>query len=99
MILEKTPFDGNQLMEQSRDIRGEVMFLEKLKNLEDKITTVINNVKTLKEEKAFMVSRIRELEGLLDEKNQELEQLKSEKNMVKNQIEGLLKELETLESE
>ncbi|MEW6215064.1 MAG: hypothetical protein AB1478_07690 [Nitrospirota bacterium] len=97
--MKKTLFDDNQLMEQSKDIRREVMLLEKLKNLEDKIATVIKSVKTLKEEKAFMVSRIRELEGLLDEKNQELEQLKSEKDTVKNQIEGLLKELETLELE
>jgi len=73
--------------------------VEKLKILEDKIATTIERVKTLKEEKSLMERRIKELEGLLNEKNQELEQLRSEKSTVKSQIEGLLNELETLESD
>lgn len=99
MVLKKTLFDDNQFLDQSKDIKKEVMPLEKLKNLEDKITTAIERVKTLKEEKAFTEKKIKELEGLLNEKNQEIEQLKSEKNIIKSQIETLLNELETLELE
>lgn len=73
--------------------------MEKLKDLEGKIVAVIEKVRILKEERIFMERRIRELEVLINEKNQEIEQLKSEKNIVKNQIEGLLRELEELELE
>jgi len=73
--------------------------LERLKNLEDKITTAIERVKTLKEEKLVMQRKIKELEGLLNDKNEEIEQLRYEKNTIRNQIEGLLDELETLVSE
>ena len=73
--------------------------MERLKNLEDKITTAIERVKTLKEEKLVMQRKIKELEGLLNDKNEEIEQLRYEKNTIRNQIEGLLDELETLVSE
>jgi chromosome segregation ATPase len=94
----RTLFDDSQFMDQSTTIRKEIIPVEKLKILEDKIATTIERVKTLKEEKAFMERRIKELEDLLNEKNQELEQMRSEKNIVKNQIDGLLNELEALES-
>jgi len=73
--------------------------LERLKNLEDKITTAIERVKTLKEERLVLQRKIKELEGLVNEKNEEIEQLRYEKNTIRNQIEGLLDELETLVSE
>ena len=73
--------------------------MERLKNLEDKITTAIERVKTLKEEKLIMQRKIKELEGLLNEKNEEIEQIRYEKNTIRNQIESLLDELETLVSE
>lgn len=73
--------------------------MEKLKILEDKIASTIERVKTLKEEKAFMERRIKELEDLLNGKNQELENMRAEKSTVKSQIEGLLNELESLETE
>jgi len=95
----KTLFDDSQFMDQSTSLRKEVTPVEKLKILEDKIATTIERVKTLKDEKAFMERRIKELEELLNERNQELEQLRSEKGIVKSQIEGLLNELESLESE
>jgi len=95
MVLKKTLFDDNQLT----DIRKEVMPLERLKNLEDKITIAIERVKTLKEEKLILHRKIKELEVLLGEKIQEIEQLKSEKHIIKNQIESLLDEIEMLESE
>ncbi|MDH5201731.1 MAG: hypothetical protein OEZ31_11215 [Nitrospirota bacterium] len=73
--------------------------MDKLKNLEEKIATAIERVKTLKEDKVLLERRIKELEVLLNEKNLEVEQIKSEKNTIKNQIEGLLNELDTLEVE
>lgn len=79
--------------------KKEVMPVDKLKELEEKISTAIERVRTLKEEKAIAEKRIRELEQLLDEKNQEIEQLKMEKNLVKNQIESLLDELEAISIE
>ena len=97
MVLYKTLFDDDQLMDQPNNPKKEAMPLEKLKTLEDKITSAIDRVKTLKEEKAVTDRRIKELEQLLDEKNQEVEQLKEEKNSIKGQLESLLNELETLE--
>jgi chromosome segregation ATPase len=95
----RTLFDDSQFMDRSTSLRKEVAPVEKLKILEDKIATTIERVKTLKEEKALMERRIKELEELLNEKSQELENMKSEKSTVKSQIEGLLNELESLESE
>ena len=99
MFLKKTLFDDNQGKHQSMDIRKEAGPLERLKNLEQRISTVIERVKTLKEEKAIKEKRIRELERLLDEKNQEIELLRSEKNSIRDQVESLLNELETIDFE
>jgi predicted nucleic acid-binding Zn-ribbon protein len=98
-MLKKTLFDDNQRRDQSTGLRKEVTSLERLKSLEDKITTAIDRVKTLKEEQFIMHRRIKELEGILNEKNEEIEQLRYEKDIIRNQIEGLLDELETLVSE
>jgi chromosome segregation ATPase len=99
MVFRKTLFDDDQLPDQPKELTKEVKPLEKLKNLEDKISTAIERVKTLKEEKSLSERKIRELEMLVDEKNQELEQLRSEKNSMKGQLEALLSEIETLELE
>lgn len=98
-MLKKTLFDDNQRRDQSAGLRKEVTSLERLKSLEDKITTAIERVKTLKEEQFIMQRKIKELEGILNEKNEEIEQLRYEKDIIRNQIEGLLDELETLVSE
>jgi predicted nucleic acid-binding Zn-ribbon protein len=98
-MLKKTLFDDNQRRDQSTGLRKEVTSLERLKSLEDKITTAIERVKTLKEEQFVMQRKIKELEGILNEKNEEIEQLRYEKDIIRNQIEGLLDELETLVSE
>ena len=73
--------------------------MDKLKSLEDKIANAIERVKTLKEEKAVTDRKIKELEEMLNEKNQELEQLRAEKGLVKNQLETLLGEIESIELE
>jgi chromosome segregation ATPase len=98
MLFKNTLFDDDQLMDQPENNKKEVMPLEKLRSLEDKISSAIERVKTLKEEKAINDRRIRELEQMLDEKNQEVEILKSDKNAIKGQLEALLEEIETLES-
>lgn len=97
MVFYKTLFDDDQLMDQPNNLKKEAMPLEKLKTLEDKITSAIERVKTLKEEKAVTDRRIKELEQLLDQKNEEVEQLRGEKNSIKSQLESLLNEIETLE--
>lgn len=99
MDLKKTLFDDNQQMDQSKEIRKEATSLEKLKNLEDKITTAVERVKALKEENVILKRRIKELEELLNAKDLEIGQLTFEKNSVRDQIESLLSELEMIESE
>jgi uncharacterized coiled-coil DUF342 family protein len=99
MVFKKTLFDDDQLMDQPEELKKEAKPLDKLKSFEDKISTAIERVKTLKEEKTLSEKRIKELESLLDEKNQELEQLRSEKGAIKSQLEALLTEIEALESE
>jgi hypothetical protein len=92
-------FDDDQRMEEPNEATKEVKPLEKLKNFEDKIAVAIERVKTLKEEKGLTDKRIKDLERLLDDKNQEVEMLRAEKNLIKGQLEALLSEIETLESE
>ena len=75
----------------------ETIPLERLKNLEEKIAAVVERVKALKEEKNSLERKIRELEGLLNEKNQTIESLTAEKTSIKIQVEELLTELETIE--
>ena len=77
--------------------KKEVTPLDRLKNLEDKITGAIEKVKTLKEEKTALELRIKELEARLSDKDHDIEKLQAEKNAIKSQVEGLLNELDTLE--
>jgi chromosome segregation ATPase len=81
----------------SSKIYREVQPLDRLKNLEEKITAAVERVKALKEEKTDLEKKIKKLEALLDEKNQEVESLKSEKSSIGIQLEELLNELETIE--
>jgi len=83
--------------EISHDRKKEAIPLERLKNLEEKIATVVERVKALKEEKTVLERKVRELEGLLNEKNQVIESLTAEKTSIKTQVEDLLSELETIE--
>jgi chromosome segregation ATPase len=75
----------------------EAIPLERLKNLEEKITAVVDRVKALKDEKNSLERKIRELEVLLDEKDQVIKSLTAEKTSIKTQVEELLTELETIE--
>lgn len=89
----KTLFDGDAFS----NIIKEEQPLDRLKDLDEKISNAVSKVKALKEEKAVLERRIRELEAQLNKKDEEIEKLSSEKNGIKNQIEDLLNELETLE--
>lgn len=101
----KTLFDDNTHKEESEGkirkdsskIYREVQPLDRLKNLEEKITSAVERVKALKEEKNDLEKKIKRLEALLDEKTQELESLKSEKGSIAVQLEELLHELEATE--
>ncbi len=101
----KTLFDDHTGKEESEEnipgdssqIYREVRPLDRLKNLEEKITAAVERVKALKEEKMDLEKKIKRLEALLDEKSQEVESLKSEKNSIGSQIEELLNELEATE--
>jgi uncharacterized coiled-coil DUF342 family protein len=99
MVLQKALFDDDQYMDQPKETKKEDVPLEKLRNLDDKITTAIERVKTLKEEKSVTDRKIKEFERLLDEKNEEVEQLRTEKNTIKSQLEALLHEIESIETE
>lgn len=71
--------------------------MDRLKNLEEKITMAVEKVRALKDEKLQFDRKIKDLENLLFEKEEEIEALKSEKSSIKNQVEELLTEIEALE--
>ncbi len=104
MVWEKDLFgdmtrdDADRSEKGSPNITREVLPLDRLKNLEEKITGAVERVKALKEEKGLLERKVRDLEGLLDEKTQEIEALRSEKSSIGNQIAELLTELEAIEN-
>jgi septal ring factor EnvC (AmiA/AmiB activator) len=104
MKWEKTLFDAVSRDdaagsgEASPNMMREVPPLDRLKNLEEKITAAVERVKALKEEKTMLERKVRDLETLLNEKSQEIEALRSEKSSIGNQIAELLSELEAMEN-
>ncbi len=104
MVWEKDLFgdmtrdDADRSEKGSPNIMREVLPLDRLKNLEEKITGAVERVMALKEEKSLLERKVRDLEGLLNEKNQEIEALRSEKSSIGNQIAELLNELEAIEN-
>jgi predicted nuclease with TOPRIM domain len=82
------PASGNQ----------EEVPVDRLKDLETKISNAIEKVKSLKQENTALQSRVRELEDLVAEKDAELRDISSEKSLIKGQILDLLDELETIET-
>ncbi len=101
MVSERSLFDnpssGKKSARKASGNKKEVASLDRLKNLEEKITSAVAKVKALKEEKNSLEKRIKELETLVNEKTQEIDALHSEKNSIKEQVEDLLGELEALE--
>ena len=84
---QKTPGNGKEVKE-----------LETLKNLETQISGAIDKIRLLKDAKTTLEKRVSELESMLDMKNEELLRVTGEKNSIKDQIEGLLNELQNIES-
>ncbi|MCL4537426.1 MAG: hypothetical protein M1610_07540 [Nitrospirae bacterium] len=70
--------------------------MEILKTFEEKIAVAVEKVKTLKEEKNSLEKRVEDLEDAIRLKDQEIERLTLEKLSVKNQIEDLLNELDSV---
>ena len=68
-----------------------------MSNVEEKIAQVIEKVRILKNEKSALEKRNMVLQEALRAKDQEIESLTAEKQAVRDQIEGLLKEVESLE--
>lgn len=71
--------------------------MEIVKALEEKISYVVEKVKDLKAEKSMLQHKIVQLEDIIKSKDGELEQLNAEKVAVREQIEDLLKELDSME--
>lgn len=78
--------------------------MERLKNLDDKISSAISKVRQLKEEKisleaqvAVLQRKLAETEEKLAGKDEEIRLISSEKLSIKDQIEDLLNELESIE--
>jgi len=70
--------------------------VERLKDLENKITAAIEKVKNLKEEKGDLLEKLKGYENLIQEKNREIDRLSAEKDTIRSQVEELLSELESL---
>ena len=71
--------------------------MNKLQALEDKISSAIERVKSLKEENHMLTQRLREADVIISQKDEEISRLASERDSIKNQVEELLGELESLE--
>jgi uncharacterized protein YdcH (DUF465 family) len=68
-----------------------------MQTVEEKISQVIEKVRSLKEEKNSVDKRNLELEETIRAKDLEIERMAAEKVAVKQQIEDLLRELESFE--
>ena len=71
--------------------------MDKIRSLEEKITGAIEKVKALKEENGLLSRRLRELEGVIRQRDEEIARLTAERDSIRAQVEELLGELETLE--
>ena len=71
--------------------------MDQLKDLDGKIVEAIVKVKTLKEEKAALEVKVKELEKQLAEKDSAIDNLSSEKVDIRGQLTDLLDELESIE--
>lgn len=71
--------------------------VERLKHLEDKIASAIEKVVALKNENSDLVRRIDDLGAVINKKDEEMRRLASEMDSIRDQVEELLNELETLE--
>jgi septal ring factor EnvC (AmiA/AmiB activator) len=70
--------------------------VEVLKTFDEKIAIAVEKVRALKEEKERLERRVKELEDAIRLKDMEIARFDVEKSSIKNQIEDLLNELETI---
>jgi uncharacterized phage infection (PIP) family protein YhgE len=68
-----------------------------LKTFDEKIAAAVEKVKALKDENGELKLKLREYETLLAIKDEELQKLSGEKTSIRDQIEELLEELDSIE--
>lgn len=71
--------------------------LDPIVELKGKLALVIEKVKSLKEEKIRLESRVLELEGMLSKKDAEIKAASMDKHNIREQINELLNELESIQ--
>lgn len=81
----------------SKQAKKEDGALDPIIELKSKLALVIEKVKSLKDEKARLENRVQELEGLLAKKDGEIEAASMDKHNIKEQINDLLNELESIQ--
>lgn len=72
--------------------------LDSVNDLRNKLALVIEKVKLLKDEKSKLEVRVQELESQLALKEKEVREIAFDKVSIKDQINDLLNELETIET-
>jgi len=71
--------------------------LERLKSLEGKIASAIEKVKSLKDENRILLERMDEYERSIRERDEEIAHLRAERDSIRQQVQEMLEEFETLE--
>ncbi|MBN2655158.1 MAG: cell division protein ZapB [Nitrospirae bacterium] len=72
--------------------------MDLLKTFDEKIAAAVEKVKALKDENGELKLKLREYETLLAIRDEELQKLSGEKSSIRNQIEELLEELDSIET-
>jgi chromosome segregation ATPase len=96
--MEKLFKDMDKEPDTSSQSKKEDSGLDSIRELKNKLALVIEKVKTLKQEKASLETRVQELEHRLEDKEKELQMVSSDKLSIKDQITDLLNELDTIEA-
>ena len=96
--MDKLFKDINEEPDTKSQSRKEGSKLDSISGLKSKLGLVIEKVKSLKQEKTNLETRVMELESRLTEKDEELSMASSDKLTIKDQITVLLNELETIET-
>jgi len=84
--------------EPDTSVQRESSQLDSISELKAKLALVIDKVKSLKEENTSLSARVRELESYLTEKDEELRMASYDKVTIRDQINDLLNELESIET-
>ena len=71
--------------------------MDMLKSFEEKIAYAVEKIKILKDEKAILDKRVKELEDMMKSKDQEMNKLIEEKTAIKTRLEDLFTELDSID--